>query len=249
MDVTFRGAVDVIREALPHLRASRGIVVATGSLMSRQPLPTWSAYAAAKHALRGFLNSLRIEELEQGSGVRVSMVHPGAIDSPLFAQASSGTGVRPRTPPDAYHATVIAQALVETAVRPWRAEVVLGGETRLVDVLYGVARPLGERLLLVIDRWYRSGDTPAEPPGSLWAPPPHTSASGGLPSRDSLWATFQLGPRMAPAPSTPLRAAAILAGSAVRAVRLRRRLVRRVPERPAPATSLEESRSAPAARA
>src|SRR3954468_14292040 len=157
VDVTFRGAVDVIREALPHLRASRGTIVATGSLMARQPLPTWSSYAAAKHALRGFLNSLRIEELEQGTGVRVCMVHPGAIDSPLFAQASSGTGVRPRTPPDAYHATVVAQALVECAVRP-RAEVVLGGETRLVDLLYGLSRPLGERLLLVIDRWYRSGD-------------------------------------------------------------------------------------------
>jgi NAD(P)-dependent dehydrogenase (short-subunit alcohol dehydrogenase family) len=244
MDVTFRGAVDLIREALPHLRATRGTIVATGSLMARQPLPTWSSYAAAKHALRGFLNSLRIEELEQNSGVHVCMVHPGAIDSPLFAQASSGTGVRPRIPPDAYHATVIAQALVECAVRPWRAEVVLGGETRMVDVLYGLARPLGERLLLVIDRWYRSGDTPAEPPGSLWEPPPHTGSSGGLPSRDSLWAPAQLGPRMAPAPSTPLRAAAILAGSAARAVRLRRRLAHRVPERPRPARSLRAQAAA-----
>src|SRR5438270_396140 len=64
MDVTFGGAVTVVREALPHLRRSRGTIVATGSLMARLPLPTWSSYAASKHALRGFLNSVRVEELE-----------------------------------------------------------------------------------------------------------------------------------------------------------------------------------------
>ncbi len=59
VDVTFTGAVNVIRAALPQLRESQGVVVATGSLMSRAPLPTWASYAAAKHALRGFLNRLR----------------------------------------------------------------------------------------------------------------------------------------------------------------------------------------------
>ena len=69
--------------------------------MARAPLPTWSAYAAAKHALRGFLTSLQIEELEQRSGVRCAMVHPGPIDTPFFAHATSGTARTPgcrRTP-------------------------------------------------------------------------------------------------------------------------------------------------------
>src|SRR5919199_918814 len=176
VDVTFRGAVDVIREALPHLRASRGTIVATGSLMARLPLPTWSSYAAAKHALRGFLNSLRIEELEQGSGVRVCMVHPGPIDTPLFSQASTSTGYVPRVPPDAYKPEVVAQALVECAVDPRRPEVVLGGETKLVDLGFQLARPVVDRVLLIaIDRWYASGRRPADGPGSRWAPPPHLS--------------------------------------------------------------------------
>lgn len=58
VDVTFMGAVNVLRETLPHLRRSRGTVVLTGSLMTRVPLPTFSSYAAAKHALRGFVGSL-----------------------------------------------------------------------------------------------------------------------------------------------------------------------------------------------
>src|SRR3954454_5192120 len=195
VDVTFMGAVRVIRAALPHLRESRGAIVATGSLMSRVPLPTWSSYAASKHALRGFLNSLAIEEREQGSGVRVAMVHPGPIDTPLFAQASSGTRNQPRVAPDAYRPEVIAQALVEVAVAP-RKEVVLGGETRLLDVMFSVARPLAEFTLLAVDRWYRSGEDPAPVPGSLWQAARRPQVSGGIPARDSLLAPLQLGRRM-----------------------------------------------------
>jgi NAD(P)-dependent dehydrogenase (short-subunit alcohol dehydrogenase family) len=242
MDVTFGGAVSVIREALPHLRESRGIIVATGSLMAKLPLPTWSSYAASKHALRGFLNSLRVEELEQKTGVEVCMVHPGPIDTPLFSQASTATGFQPRVPPDAYHPGVVAQALVECAVRRRSGEVVLGGETRLVDLLFQYARPVAERVLVLIDRWYRSGDVSSRGPGSLWEPPPHLGASGDIPARDSLYAPLQLGPKMAPAAVTPVRFAAHMAGSAGKALRLRRRLLHRAPEGPRPERPLASRR-------
>jgi NAD(P)-dependent dehydrogenase (short-subunit alcohol dehydrogenase family) len=235
--VTFTGAVNVTRAALPHLRASRGTLVATGSLMARVPLPTWSSYSAAKHALRGFLNSVSIEEREQGTGVRIALVHPGPIDTPLFAQASSATGRQPRVVPDAYGAHVIAQALVEATLRP-RPEVSLGGETRLVDLGFAFARPVVERVLLLVDRWYRSGDEAADAPGSLWVAPRLGQASGGIPARDSMLAWLQLGPRLRPAASTPLRVARHAGTAAVRAVSLRARLTRPVAERPAPTAPL-----------
>jgi NAD(P)-dependent dehydrogenase (short-subunit alcohol dehydrogenase family) len=151
--ITFTGAVNVIRAALPHLRASRGTIVATGSLNARVPLPAWSSYAAAKHALRGFLNSLAVEEREQRSGVRIAIVHPGPIDTPLFAQASSATGIQPRVAPESYAAGMVAQALVELAIRP-RPEVVLGGETRLLDLMFLLtrARDAGDRPLVSFRR-------------------------------------------------------------------------------------------------
>ena len=235
--VTFGGAVNVIRAALPHLRASRGAVVATGSLMARVPLPTWSSYCAAKHALRGFLNSLAIEEREQRTGVRVAMVHPGPIDTPLFAQASSATGRKPRVAPDAYGADVVARALVEVVVRP-RPEVVLGGETRLLDLAFAAVRPAAETVLLGIDRWYRSGTEDAPLPGSLWEAPVLGQASGGIPARDSLLAPLQLGRRLLPSPATPLRLARHLATAAGRGARLARELAHPVPERPRPASGL-----------
>src|SRR3954451_24747689 len=67
MAITFMGAVDVIRAALGHLaRDGGGAIVATGSTMARVPLPTFISYVSAKHALRGFLNTLRIELIEAG---------------------------------------------------------------------------------------------------------------------------------------------------------------------------------------
>jgi NAD(P)-dependent dehydrogenase (short-subunit alcohol dehydrogenase family) len=236
--VTFGGAVNVVRTALPYLRESRGTIVATGSLMARVPLPTWSSYSAAKHALRGFLNSLAIEEREQRSGVRVAMVHPGPIDTPLFAQASSATGLRPRVAPDAYAADVVARALVEVVVRP-RPEVMLGGETRLLDLAFSTVRPLAEAVLLGIDRWYRNGEEAARAPGSLWTAPLRAQSSGGIPARDSLLAPLQLGRRLLPSPSTPLRIARHLMTAADRGARMARELTHPVPERPVPADGLE----------
>lgn len=233
--VTFTAAVDVVRAALPHLRRSQGAIVATGSLMTRAPLPTWSSYAAAKHALRGFLNSLAIEEREQRSGVTVSLVHPGPIDTPFFSQATSTTGRKPRVPPDAYRAEVVAQALVENAVRP-RRETVLGGGTVVLRLLFDHARPLADRLFLLVDRWYRSGDDEAPVPGALWRTENRPAAvSGGIPSRDSLLAPLQLGRRLLPSPLTPLRLARHLVRTTGRAIALRDVLTSPQRERTPPA--------------
>ncbi|MET0769147.1 MAG: SDR family NAD(P)-dependent oxidoreductase [Solirubrobacteraceae bacterium] len=243
--VTFTGAVDVIRAALPHLRASRGTIVATGSLMARVPLPTWSSYAAAKHALRGFLGSLAIEEREQGSGVRVVMVHPGPIDTPLFAHASSATGRKPRVAPDAYGPDLVAAALVEAVVRP-RGEIVLGGETRLLDLLYAGPRPLATAVLLLIDRWYRSGEEDAGGPGGLWQAPHATQLSGGIPSRGSLLAPLQTGLRVAPDLGAPVAVARHMLRAVRTAVPLAGRLLRPVPERPPPDAGLRRPAPRPA---
>lgn len=242
IDVTFGGAVNVIRAALPELRRSRGAIVATGSVSTRVPLPTWSSYAAAKHALRGFLNSLRIEEREQRTGVSVSMLHPGPIDTPLWAQSSSATGLRPRVPPDAHSAETIAKALVELVVKP-RNEVVLGGGTRLLDMTFAVARPLAEAVLLMIDRWYHSGDEEAPAPGSLWQAVTVPQTSGGIPSRASILAPLQLGRRMMPEMRTPWRLVRNFGFAGVRAAQLTPNLMRPVQERQPPADSIRHRRT------
>ena len=75
----------------------------------------------------------------------------------------------------------MAQAIVEMVVKP-RDEVVLGGVTRLVDLMFVGVRPVAEGLLLSIDRWYRSGDEEAQTPGSLYQPPERPRPAQSLPA-------------------------------------------------------------------
>src|SRR5829696_9519301 len=165
--VTYTAAVDTIRAALPHLEASAGAIVATGSIMAKVPLPTFGSYAAAKHALRGFLGSLRIELLEAGSDVTVSMVHPGPVDTPLWRHVTSAGATQPRNPPDLYAPEVMANALVACAIRP-RAEITVGLEARAIEALFTVARPVADRVLALVDRYYGGGRDPAPDPGMHW---------------------------------------------------------------------------------
>ena len=159
-DVTYTGAVNCVRAALPELERSAGTIVATGSLMTKVPLPTFSSYAAAKHAERGFLNSLRVELKASGSAVEVTQLHPGAIDTPVWDDTPSATGFLPRRPPEDDSADDVAEALVELARSP-RAEVMFGAEAQAIRWLFDNVRPAGDLLLSVVHHYYLSGKRPA----------------------------------------------------------------------------------------
>jgi NAD(P)-dependent dehydrogenase (short-subunit alcohol dehydrogenase family) len=167
VDVTFGGAVNLIRATLPELRANRGTVIAVSSMMARLPLPAFSSYTASKHALRGFINTLAVEEREQGTGVRFAMIEPGPLDTPIYSRATSATGRSPAKLFDAYHPDEIAKAIERALDRP-RREHVVGGESKLMTALYETVRPVAEVALVFVDRWYRIGGEPAEAPGSLY---------------------------------------------------------------------------------
>ena len=61
MRVNYLGTVYCTHFALPHLIASRGLIVGISSLTGKTGVPTRSGYAASKHAMQGFLDSIRIE--------------------------------------------------------------------------------------------------------------------------------------------------------------------------------------------
>ena len=90
MDVNYMGAVYCTKHALPHLRASKGRIVGISSLAGRTGVPTRTGYSAAKHAMTGFFDSLRIE-LED-SGVSVTMIYPGFVATGIRENASGPDG-------------------------------------------------------------------------------------------------------------------------------------------------------------
>ena len=189
---TFIGAVDLVRAAMPHLERSAGTIVITGSIMGKVPLPTFASYVAAKHALRGFAGSLRVELRRRRSPVSISIVNPGAIDTPLWRHVSSATPRLPRNPPDLYRPDVIARGIVAAAIRP-RPEMTIGGEARIVELGWAFARPLAEWVLTVVSRFYASGRRPAPTLGLLRGPTGDGRAGGGFHGRPSLWAPIRFG--------------------------------------------------------
>ena len=92
MRVNYMGAVHCTKHALPHLRQSKGLLVGIASLTALTGVPTRSGYAASKHAMRGFFDSLRIELM--GSGVDVTMIYPGFVDTGI-RENSAGPDGRP----------------------------------------------------------------------------------------------------------------------------------------------------------
>lgn len=90
MRVNYLGSVYCTHAALPHLRRSRGRLVAVSSLTGRTGVPTRSGYAATKHAMVGFFDSLRIELA--GSGVSVTLVYPGFVATEIRERAYGADG-------------------------------------------------------------------------------------------------------------------------------------------------------------
>jgi NAD(P)-dependent dehydrogenase (short-subunit alcohol dehydrogenase family) len=92
VEVNFFGSVNMTRAALPALTDSRGHIAVLSSVAGFAPLLGRTGYAASKHALHGFFESLR-EELRD-VGVGVSMICPSFVDTPLRDNASDGAGGR-----------------------------------------------------------------------------------------------------------------------------------------------------------
>ena len=91
MEVNFFGNIALTKALLPHWRATgKGAVVVTSSLLGHFGFYLRSAYSASKFALRGFYESLRLEEAQHN--VRVHLVFPGYIHTDISIKALDGTG-------------------------------------------------------------------------------------------------------------------------------------------------------------
>ncbi|MGG3737961.1 SDR family NAD(P)-dependent oxidoreductase [Aeribacillus pallidus] len=93
-DVNVLGLIACTRQVIPHMKANQcGHIINIASQAGKIATPKSSVYAATKHAVLGFTNSLRLEL--QAFGVFVTAVNPGPIDTDFFAIADeSGTYVK-----------------------------------------------------------------------------------------------------------------------------------------------------------
>jgi short-subunit dehydrogenase len=91
MEVNFFGSVALTKSVLPHmLKAGHGQIAVISSMSGKFGFPNRSGYTAAKHALQGFFETLGLEL--NGTGIGVTIVSPGRINTPISVNALSKDG-------------------------------------------------------------------------------------------------------------------------------------------------------------
>lgn len=91
MDVNYLGTIALTKSILPHFLAQKsGHFVTVSSLMGKFGTPGRSGYCAAKHALHGFFDVLRMEH--EKDGVRVSLICPGFVQTNVAMNALTANG-------------------------------------------------------------------------------------------------------------------------------------------------------------
>ena len=82
MDINFWAQVYGARTAVKHLRHRGGAIVNVGCALSDRAIPLQGIYSAAKHALKAFTDSLRMELEDEGAPIAVTLVKPASLDAP-----------------------------------------------------------------------------------------------------------------------------------------------------------------------
>lgn len=130
MRTNYWGAVNGAMAAVARMRAGGGTLITVGSLASEMPAPDMGVYVASKHAVKGYIDTLRLELKRDGAPIRVSLVKPSGIATPMDDHvANHGPGAA-RLPPPLYAPELVAQTILMAARRPMR-EATVGGAGQL----------------------------------------------------------------------------------------------------------------------
>ena len=146
-EVTYLGFVHGTMAALKSMRPRRtGRIIQVGSALAYRGIPLQSAYCGAKHAIRGFTDSLRTELMHEKAGILVSLVELPAVNTPQFDWARAHISHSPRPMGRPIEPEVVADAIFRVARGRFR-EYWLGAPTVLTIVGDAVLPGLLDRYL------------------------------------------------------------------------------------------------------
>jgi short-subunit dehydrogenase len=180
-EVTYLGVVHGTLAALRRMRArDRGTIVQVGSTLAYRAIPIQAAYCGAKHAVRGFTDSLRCELMHDRSHVAITMVHLPAVDTPQFDWTCSRLPGELQPLGPIFSPELAADAIV-WAARHRRRELHVGGSVASVIALNRVAPGLLDRYLArhAYDGQHTATPVDMDRPSNLWAPLPGDRGAHG----------------------------------------------------------------------
>jgi short-subunit dehydrogenase len=195
--VTYHGVVWGTMAALKRMRPrNRGTIVQVSSALAYRSIPLQSPYCGAKHAIKGFTQSIRTELEHERRDIHIAVVDMPGVNTPQFEWCKTTLTHHPK-PIGTYYQPEVAARAIYWAAHARRAEICVGAPTlstvmaekfvpRLLDrylARKGVAGQQGPRPI------------PADRPNNLWRPVPgpyaaHGTFDDGASTRSmQLWAT------------------------------------------------------------
>jgi butyryl-CoA dehydrogenase len=159
MDINFWGVVHGTKAFLPHLKASgEGHVVNISSVFGLVSIPAQSAYNAAKFAVRGFTDALRMELEIEGAPVSATTIHPGGIKTNIarsarFDESMAGVGGAVDATPDDFDKIAMttpekAARQILTAVERDRRRALIGPDAKVFDLVSRLPAGVYQRVLV-----------------------------------------------------------------------------------------------------
>jgi short-subunit dehydrogenase len=138
MEVDYFGTVSLTKSLLPHfIQRKAGHIVVVSSVMGKIGTPYRSSYAAAKHALHGFFDSLRAELWKDSKKIFVTIVCPGWVKTNVTLNALTGNGEKlnqmdPNTA-KGIPADIFAKKMIKSIAKR-KNEVYIGGRREMSAV-------------------------------------------------------------------------------------------------------------------
>lgn len=149
IEINLMGQVYGAKAALPYIREQgRGALIHVSSVEGVVSLPYQSAYAASKHGIIGFADSLRLELKHENVPISVSTILPASINTPIFDKALTRLGVRPMGVPPVYEPGLVADMIVYAAAHPSR-ELIAGGAGKILAITKKLSPSLMDVFLML----------------------------------------------------------------------------------------------------
>ena len=163
------GTMAALRRMLPR---DAGTIVQVGSALAYRGIPLQAPYCGAKHAIKGFQESLRCELRHRRSKVHVTMVQLPGLNTPQFDWVLSRLPKPAQPVPPIYQPEVAAHGVLHAADHPGRREYWVGGTTAGTLAANAIAPGLLDRYLARTGYSAQEDDRPESPsrPVNLWEP-------------------------------------------------------------------------------
>ncbi|AGB36259.1 SDR family oxidoreductase [Natronococcus occultus] len=139
-----------------------GTIINVGSIVSDRSIMLQGSYSASKQAVKAFTDALRMELEDEGRPINVTLVKPGAIDTPYPRNAENYMDEAATVPAPVYAPDTVARALLHAAEHPQR-EVTVGGGGKQFTMLGKYTPELMDTLMKAVFGPQQRKDEPPRP--------------------------------------------------------------------------------------